>query len=169
MLCRVEDSQMFWIWLMMSLKIIFLGGKVAISVVLDGDVREQAEKYVNKKNLSRHLPISYLPIPSLEKYLRQNLFLHVDHNLFRFLTNYLFQHKSLEEIIEFYKKDQNSHYRTDDNGKAFFKLIEAELKQRNKNRAELVGMVVDYLFDTNDKRTIDTADFLKKQLNDFDL
>lgn len=144
-----------------------LGKRVAISVILDGDIKEQAEKYINKKNLSKNLPLNYLPIPSLEKYLRQNLYLHVNHGLFRFLNNYLFQHKSLEDIIEFYKKDHNSHCETDENGKALFKLLDEELKQRNKSRAELIDMVVDYLFESNDSRTAEVAVFLRKQLNDY--
>lgn len=144
-----------------------LGNRVAVCVILDGDIKDEAEKYVIRKNLSRNLPLNYLPIPSLEKYLRNNLYLHVDHGLLRFLNNYLYQHKSIEEIIDYYKKDQDSHHETDNNGKSLFKLLDEELKRRSKSRSDLIEMVVDYLFDSNDDKTAKIAEFLRKQLEDF--
>ena len=140
-----------------------LGRKASISIVLDGDIRDKAEQYRIKQNIGNNIPLNFLPIESLEKYLKNKLFLNVDHKLFRKLNDYVFQNKSLTELIDTYKKRTNPIL-DDKDGKILFGIIDTELRERRIERSELVAMVVDYLFDTQDCSLSKLISFLQKQL-----
>lgn len=140
-----------------------LVGKTSnISIILDADIKLQAENYIANNGISNNIPLNYLPIESLEKYLKSKLFDNVDHKLFRHLNDFVFHQVSLNQIIDEYRS--SNEYVKDSNGKKLYERIDKELRARNKTRAEIVEMVVDYLT-TNDRVSIDkiTA-FLRKQL-----
>lgn len=139
-----------------------LGRKASVSIVLDGDIKEKAEQYRIKKNIGNNIPLNFLPIESLEKFLRNKLFLSVDHKLFRRLNDYIFQNKSLTELIDTYKNTKDTA--NDRDGKVFFDILDGELKERRVERSELVALIVDYLFEENDKNLSKLTDFLKKQM-----
>ena len=120
-----------------------LGKRASICIILDGDIKDQADKY--RKKIHNSIPTNYLPIKSLEKYLRSKLVLSVDHKLYRHLTDYIFQQKSLAEIIDEYKRISRYDWEKDSNGKTFYSLLNDELQKRNKDRAELIETIVDYL------------------------
>ncbi|KWW43202.1 hypothetical protein GJ26_18880, partial [Vibrio cholerae] len=44
-----------------------VGKTSSISIILDGDVEEDAKKYILKNNIKNNIPLSFLPIESLEK------------------------------------------------------------------------------------------------------
>lgn len=81
-----------------------LASKAAkIISVLDGDIEEQFEKAKQgDKSLSR-INVTYLPIPSLEKYLHKHLVEEVDPSLFREINDRFFRKKSLDEIVSTYQ------------------------------------------------------------------
>lgn len=139
-----------------------LGKKSSICVILDLDVQERATNYMAKNNISNNIPLNYLPIESLEKFLRSKLYSNVDHALFRRLNDYIFQQKSLTEIVDEYSQSENAS--TDSNGKMLYKLIDSELRARRKDRNELIEMIVDFLFEKNDACIQKTINFLKGQL-----
>ena len=119
-----------------------LGKRASICIILDGDIKDQADKY--RKKIHNSIPTNYLPIKSLEKYLRSKLVLSVDHKLYRHLTDYIFQQKSLAEIIDEYKRISRYDWEKDSNGKTFYSLLNDELQKRNKDRAELIETIVDF-------------------------
>jgi energy-coupling factor transporter ATP-binding protein EcfA2 len=81
-----------------------LVGKTSpISIILDGDVKTDAENYIRKNGIHNNIPVDYLPIESLEKFLKHSLVDSVDHKYFRLLNDYVFHQKSLTEIVEEYK------------------------------------------------------------------
>ena len=139
-----------------------LGKKASVSIVLDGDIKDKAEQYRIKQNIGNNIPLNFLPIESLEKYLKNKLVQNVDHTLFRRLNDYIFQNKSLTELVETYKKsvDLNS----DKDGKKLFGVIDTELRERRVERSELVTMVVDYLFETQDESLKKLTAYLRKQM-----
>jgi energy-coupling factor transporter ATP-binding protein EcfA2 len=139
-----------------------LGKKASISIVLDGDVRDKAEKYKIHNNIANNIPLNFLPIESLEKFLKQKLFVNVDHKLFRQLNDYIFQNKSLTELIDTYKN--NCNHNEDHDGKKLFKIIDAELTERRVERGELINIIVDYLFETNDLSISKLTMFLQRQM-----
>lgn len=134
-----------------------LGKKSAICIILDGDVKEQVEKQTIKNNI----PLNYLPISCLEKFLKEKLVTNVDHALFRRLNDYLFLQKSLDDIRSDYEKNETIF--EDKNGKKFYRYIENELRARNKARADLIEMVIDYLFEQDTCEIKSITKFLEKQ------
>lgn len=140
-----------------------LGKRASICIILDGDIKDQADKY--RKKIHNSIPTNYLPIKSLEKYLRSKLVLSVDHKLYRHLTDYIFQQKSLAEIIDEYKRISRYDWEKDSNGKTFYSLLNDELQKRNKDRAELIETIVDYLFDQHSPELISIIAFLHNQLD----
>lgn len=139
-----------------------VGKTSSINIILDADVKTQAENYIAKNGISNNIPLNYLPIESLEKYLKAKLFDNVDHKLFRHLNDFVFHQVSLNQILDNYRS--SNEYIKDKNGKKLYERIDRELRARNKNRNEIVEMIVEYLID-NDKGNIDKIiDFLKKQL-----
>lgn len=92
-----------------------LGRKTSVCMVIDRDVRKEALAYKRNNNLANAVQLSFLPVPSLEKYLRNALVLEVDHKLFNHLGNYIFQQRSLSDIIGEYRKDKD--FTNDSKGK----------------------------------------------------
>lgn len=142
-----------------------LGKKSHICMILDADIKTEAQNYISKNNISFNIPLNYLPVESLEKFLRSKLFLHVDHGLFRRLNDYIFQQKSLTEIIDEYSK--NDSVRDDCTGKKLYSLIDSELRKRGKDRHELIEMVVDYLFESDNNSITEIVKFLQKQFTNY--
>ena len=140
-----------------------LGKRAAICIILDGDVQIETQQYIAKKKIANNIPINFLPIESLEKFLKNKLYTNVDHVLFRKLNNYIFQGRSLTEIIDEYKNNPNNA--KDRDGKKLFSIIDTELRQRRIDRSELIEIIVDYLFETNGQALKKLVDFLKKQMS----
>lgn len=139
-----------------------VGKTSSISIVLDADIKESAKSYITKNNISNNIPLNFLPIESLEKYLKSKLFDNVDHKLFRHLNDFIFHQVSLNQIIDDYRSSGES--KNDNNGKKLYSRIDTELRARNKDRNEIIEMVVDYLIE-NDQNSVDKiVEFLKKQL-----
>lgn len=138
-----------------------LGKKASICIILDLDIKTNAENYITNNGIANNIPLNYLPIESLEKYLRKKLVKNVDHVLFRRLNDYIFQQKSLTDIINDYVHNNNAD--NDNNGKILYKLIDSELRERRKDRNELIEMIVEYLFEKNDNMIKKTTSFLNAQ------
>jgi len=139
-----------------------VGKTSSIRLILDGDVQNKAENYIAKNKIANNIPLNYLPIESLEKYLKSKLFDNVDHKLFRYLNDFIFHQISLHEIIENYRN--NGEDVKDNNGKKLYERIDSELRLRNKNRTELVEMIVDYLMKNEPSKISKITHFLKSQL-----
>lgn len=140
-----------------------LVGKISnISIILDSDIKTQAEKYIAKNGISNNIPLNYLPIESLEKFLKSKLFDNVDHKLFRQLNDFVFHQVSLSQIVDDYRA--SNEFIKDNNGKKLYERIDKELRARNKNRTEIIEMIVEYLT-KNDRLNIEKiSTFLKEQL-----
>jgi energy-coupling factor transporter ATP-binding protein EcfA2 len=140
-----------------------VGKNSKISVILDGDIKAEAQKYIAKHGISNNIPISYLPIESLEKFLKSKLHDNVDHSLFRLLNDFVFHQVSLTEIIDNYRSEVDSTH--DKDGKKLYSRIDSELRNRNKSRSDLVEMVVKFLVTKNDNELQKIVEFLSRQLS----
>ncbi len=137
-----------------------LVGKTSnISIILDGDIKTEAQNYISKHGIYNNIPITYLPIESLEKYLKTNLHDNVDHKLFRLLNDFIFHQVSLGQIIEDYTNNENTV--SDKTGKRLYKRIDSELRARGKTRTDIVEMVVEYLLKNNQRDTNKIVNHLK--------
>lgn len=141
-----------------------LGKRAAISVVLDKDIVEDSKKHIVKYGYNSSIPIGYLPISSLEKYLKCNLVESVNHKLHRLLTDYIFMQKSLSEIVEEYKKTKEFDWTKDNNGKKFYYILDTELRARGKDRSHLLELVVKFLFENEQENIEQIVTFLQEQL-----
>ena len=141
-----------------------LGKKASVSVILDKDIESKAKQYIQQHNYRNSIPIGYLPISSLEKYLRENLVLNVNHKLNRQLTDYVFMYKSISEIVDEYKKTKEFDWQKDSNGKLLYNKLDLELRARGSDRRELLEMVVKFLFDNEHENISVVTSFLREQL-----
>lgn len=140
-----------------------VGKTSTISIVLDGDIKAESQNYIAKQNIKNNISISYLPIESLEKYLKSNLVDKVDHKLFRYLNDFVFHQLSLSGIIDKYKIEVDLS--KDKNGKKLYKRIDDELRNRGKSRNDLVEMVVNHLMKENNPELNKVITYLKGQLS----
>lgn len=147
-----------------SSKNYLLGKRTSLSVVLDMDIKGAAEKYIAENNM-HYLSVNYLPIMSLEKYLRLSLVFTIDNQLFKLLSDYVFQQSSLHNVVLEYKTTKEFDYSKDNSGKNFYALIERELRKHGKDRKELIEVIVDYLLEKQDSSTQELIHFLRKQLS----
>ena len=145
-------------------------GKIAsIMIILDKDVEQKAQDFIQKRGIANNIPLNYLPVESLEKYLVKNLFINVDHKLYTELNDYVFQQRSLEDIIIEYRNGKQEWARThpdkqyDNNGKSFYSLLDTELRNRNKDREWLIETVVDFLFSQRTSTVQPLVKFLKSK------
>lgn len=72
--------------------------------VLDGDVERDFLQEKKKDTSLERLNVSFLPIPSLEKYLHKYLIDEVEPAFFRELNDRFFRKKSLDEIVSEYQE-----------------------------------------------------------------
>lgn len=139
-------------------------GKIAsISIIVDLDVKEKAIEFRKKNNYANGANLNFLPIESLEKYLRQNLYLKVNPKLFKLLSDYLFLQTSLQSLVEKYRISKES--KTDTSGKALYSILDTELRNRQKTREDLTEMTVQFIFEQEKGKIEKLVAFLKKELS----
>lgn len=80
-----------------------LGANSKVIIILDGDVQQEVEPFLLQNNITLNTPLNYLPVPSLEKYLKNKLYDQVDQKLTQELDNYIFQKVGLRRIMLDYK------------------------------------------------------------------
>lgn len=139
-----------------------------VMIVLDRDIKADVPKFLKEQHIGFAVEPNYLPIQSLEKYLLENLTKQVDHVLFRKLNDYVFQGKSLNDIVSDYnRKVESGEYNDSEkikNGKTFYDCLRHELKQLRKDENELIQIIVEYLFSNNNQEIIELTDFLESEL-----
>jgi energy-coupling factor transporter ATP-binding protein EcfA2 len=140
-----------------------VGRDSSVSVILDGDVEVEAKEYIASSGVSNNIPVVYLPIESLEKYLKRKLHDDVDHKLFRYLNDFVFHQVSLAEIVAKYKREVDPL--KDKNGKKFYLRIDDELRNRGKTRKDLVEIVVGHLVAEKSEELDKMVGFLKRKLS----
>jgi ABC-type phosphate transport system ATPase subunit len=105
-------------------------GKKIISI-LDGDIMNQC----NSNTDYQCLPKLFLPIASVEKYLKKVLFDKKDNVIFKRLNDEFFQLKSLDSLIQDYR---NNLPENDANGKKLYKSLLKAIKERNIDEPQFV-------------------------------
>ena len=139
-------------------------GKIAsICIVLDLDVRDKAIEFKKKNNYANSANMNFLPIDSLEKYLRKNLFIDVNPKLFKLLSDYLFLQTSLQSLVEGYKVSEDS--KEDGSGKVLYTILDEELRKHNKSREDLTEMIVQFIFENEKSKIEKLITFLKRELS----
>jgi len=145
-----------------SSKLLLAGTRII--VILDRDIKDLVPGFLRSHKECRCTEPDYLPISSLEKYIKQHLVDDVDTVLFRKLDNYVFQGRPLSAILAKYKTEADVE--SDSDGKKLFGMIQNELRALRKDRDELVELIVKHLID-NKNELIDTlASYLDRKLSE---
>ena len=143
-----------------------------VMIILDRDIKDEVPKFLKDHQIGFATQPNYLPVQSLEKYLLKNLTKQVDHTLFRKLNDYVFQGKALNDIVNDYNaKVTNGEYNDQEkikNGKTFYECLRHELRQLRKEENELVQIVVEYLFENENKEIQELTEFLQAELKSID-
>jgi ABC-type branched-subunit amino acid transport system ATPase component len=139
-----------------------------ILIILDRDIKEQVSGFLKKEGIGFSNPPHYLPIKSVEKYLLENLVHNVDRILFGRLNDYIFQNKSLHDIVSKYKSNVNNGAYADSekikNGKQFYEELKNELRQIRKNEDDISELIVTYLFENGNEQIEELTNFLEYTL-----
>ena len=99
-------------------------GKHIVSI-FDGDAKTAVSKHAEYNNL----PKSFLPIPSIEKYLRKKCIIDSDQAFIKQINDKYFRIRSLKDIIHDYNNDERTKKTNDNDGKAFYKVVIANLEK----------------------------------------
>ena len=139
-----------------------------VIIILDRDIKNEVPTFLKNQHINFSIKPNYLPIKSVEKYLLENLVQKVNHDLFRDLNDYIFQGKSLNDIIKKYTVEVNNGDINDaekiKNGKALYDIISHELRQIRKTDDDLIQRLVDYLFSNSNSEIEELIVFLEQEL-----
>lgn len=142
-----------------SSNLLLKGTKLAI--VLDRDIKKEVPTFISKHKKYSGLKIDFLPIKSLEKYLRDNLFVKMDHTLFSELDSYVFLKNPLSELLNKYKRE---NHKDDLDGKILYGYLLNELRSMRKDREDLAETVVRYIMIHETANVEDLAEYLRGKI-----
>lgn len=140
-----------------------LGNNSKLIIILDGDIQDKVQPFLSSNNLNLNTPINFLPIPSLEKYLKANLYDSVDKALTHELDNYIFHKTGLRNILLDYK-NKGPYFKDDSNGKILFGALADELTSNGKSREDLINIVFRYIENNDSERITKISQFMQKNL-----
>ena len=134
-----------------------------IAVVLDQDIKTQVPDFISSHKQFSGIKIDFLPIASLEKYLRTNLVKNTNAELYSQLDTYLFQKRPLQDVLSNYCKEDNTD---DSDGKKLYGCMLNEVRSMRKDREDIVDLVVRYIMENERKNVDELANFLSKKINE---
>ncbi|MBN1931712.1 MAG: ATP-binding protein [Desulfobacterales bacterium] len=121
-----------------------LGEGKKILSILDGDIENECKR--NKKY--KTLPKLFLPIASVEKYLKRVLLDKKDNTIYKRINDEFFQLRSLNSVVQDYK---NSSIANDSNGKKFYKsFILRAVNERNIDEQQFIMRLAEIIKETVD-------------------
>ena len=117
-------------------------GKHIISIY-DGDV----EDAINKKEAYKNLPKCFLPIPSVEKYLKSKLVDQYDAQFAKMIGDKYFIKRSLMDIVADYKNDPRTMQGKDKDGKALYQVILSNLFDIDLSEKEFIKYLASDIYE----------------------
>ena len=134
-----------------------------LAVVLDRDIKSEVPAFISNNKKYSGIKLDYLPIKSLEKFLRNNLFVKVNSDLFSLLDNYVFQKNPLNAILREYKRKNKED---DTDGKILYGYLLNELRSMRKDREELIELVVKYIMKNETDELEELIAYLSEKIRD---
>lgn len=116
-------------------------GKRIISIY-DGDV----EKNISKREEYKNLPKCFLPIPSIEKYLKKRFIDTPDLAFIKIIGDKYFTQRSLQNIILDYKNDPRTKKTPDNDGKNLYKILISNLFKSGIDEDKFVEYLCDDIY-----------------------
>ena len=142
-----------------SSNLLIKGTKLAI--ILDRDIKSEVPDFLKKHRQYSGLTMDFLPINSLEKYLRDNLFVKFNNDFYNILNTYVFQKRPLNVILGTYKRD---NVKDDESGKTLYGFILNELRSMRKDREDLVEIVVKYIMEYEKEKTEELSRYIADKI-----
>lgn len=133
-------------------------GKHIISIY-DGDVKDA----IARKEEYRNLPKCFLPIPSVEKYLKKKLIDQPDRTFVKMLGDKYFNQRSLNDIINDYINDPRTSRSNDKDGKNLFKILLSNLNKIGLSEENFIKYISDDIYDY--EHPVDFVNTLKNMLS----
>lgn len=127
-------------------------GKHIISIY-DGDVKDE----ISKKKEYSTLPKCFLPIPSVEKYLKKKLVDSPDREFIRLIGDKYFNQRSLQDIINDYKNDPRTRKGNDNDGKNLYSIIVANIEKTGIAEKDFITYIADDIYRYENPTTFITA------------
>ena len=133
-----------------------------LAVILDKDIKNRVPDFLSNHKHYSGIKMDYLPIPSLEKYLKSNLYERCNKDFFQLLDTYLFQKRPLSEILKQYSQGNQ----VDSDGKKLYGFLLNEIRSMRKDREDIVDIVVKYIMGTESKCIDDLANYLSQKIKE---
>ena len=117
------------------------GHSSSIISILDGDIKADYErKYLENKDY-KVLRKVFLPIFSVEKYLKKHLIDDFDNGLYTNIAAEFYQVRSLNDIL----KDYSKNFGIDNNGKKLFSLLQSCSMDTGRDNSEFTDRMIDLI------------------------
>lgn len=147
---------------LVALRLLLKG--TCILTVLDKDIKPDVPNFLRSHKECSDVKIDYLPVPSLEKYLKKMLVDELQEDFFQKLNSYLFQGKPLEGILHDYNKQVTKTGKPDTDGKVLYGLLIDSLRSIRKDRDDLIEVVMDYVKQNESEELEQLKNYLSKAI-----
>jgi len=127
-------------------------GKHIISI-FDGDAKAEVAKHTEYNSL----PKTFLPIPSIEKYLLKKCVREKDPQFIKTINDKYFLVRSLKDIIHDYCNDPRTRQGKDNDGKSFYKVIISNLIRSGMDETTFINNLCDDVFKFENTSTFVTS------------
>lgn len=117
-------------------------GKHIISIY-DGDAQDTISKKEDYKTLQK----CFLPIPSVEKYLKKKFVDTPDKAFIKLIGDKYFNQRSLQDIINDYKNDKRTIQGKDNDGKNLYKVIISNIEKTGISENDFIKYLADDIYD----------------------
>ena len=121
------------------------GNKCRIVSILDGDMKDECERKYPRDSQYGILEKNFLPILSIEKYLKNKLITDPDNNFAKNLGDNIFKVRSIYEIIESYTQQTSS--KNDNNGKNLYLVLKRCAEEQGVTVESFQKHICDIVFD----------------------
>lgn len=116
-------------------------GKHIISIY-DGDVKDGISSKEEYKNLQK----CFLPIPSIEKYLKEKLIDNPDRKFIKLIGDKYYTQRSICDIIHDYENDTRTKTNKSKNGKNFYEVLVKNLEKNGMPESEFIKYLCDDIY-----------------------
>lgn len=117
-------------------------GKHIISIY-DGDVKDS----ISKNREYSTLPKCFLPIPSIEKYLKIKLIDENDKQFIKIIGDKYFTQRSLKDILADFNNDPRTKNTRDNTGKNLYDVIVSNLEKTGISESDFIKYICDDIYD----------------------
>lgn len=130
----------------------FIAGKSCkIFSILDGDIQDECNAFCDKNKKFSVLGKRFLPIKSMEKYIRENLVVSPNAEFAKKFGDTFFSYKSLNEILSEYREKKKD---TKDGKELWNYLIEYAMQQ-GKSKELFESEVCEFIYENEDFSSLD--------------